>query len=98
MAYLPPFILPRTEMAERTFGDCINSDSHQFGEHPDDYTLFDLGTFDDETAQYDLKTPQSLGNGVDFIRNPPPTENSDAEAKDRAQTKVSNGSSIQSGT
>ena len=51
-AFLPPFILPRAEMAERTFGDCINSADHQFGQHPDDYTLFELGAFDDEDASY----------------------------------------------
>lgn len=66
-AYLPPFILPRIEMAQRTFADCINSADHQFGAHPDDYTLFSLGLFDDETAKF---TPemQSLGNGVEYLQ------------------------------
>lgn len=68
-AFLPPFILPRQEMAQRTFSDCINSEDHQFGAHPDDYTLFLLGHWDDETAQF---VPiehgfQSLGNGVEYL-------------------------------
>ena len=46
-AYLPPFILPETAMAIRTFGDCVNSDTHQFGQHPADYTLYQIATFDD---------------------------------------------------
>lgn len=68
-AYLPPFILPRAEMAKRIFSDCINSDDHQFGKHPEDYTLFHLGNWDDDTAEYHLKNaPTSLGVGVEYIR------------------------------
>ncbi len=49
-AYLPPFFLPNEAMAIRTFKDCCNSDQHQFGAHPEDYTLFEIGIFSDETA------------------------------------------------
>ena len=49
-AYLPPFILPATEMAIRTFGDCVNSQEHQFGKHPADYTLYQIAEFDDDTG------------------------------------------------
>lgn len=67
-AYLVPFFLPEIGMATRTFGDCINSKTHQFGQHPDHYTLFCLGTFDDSVAKMDLEqAPQSIGNGVEFI-------------------------------
>jgi len=96
-AYLPPFILPRAEMAQRTFGDCINSSDHQFGAHPEDYTLFVLGVWDDETAQYQLDTPKSLGNGVEYVRtdSDAPTEGlSNAETQDRKPAKVGNGSSV----
>ena len=69
-AYLPPFILPRDEMAQRTFGDACNSESHQFGAHPEDYTLFRLGTWDDESAIFtpEPNGPQTLGNGVEYVR------------------------------
>lgn len=66
-AYLPPFILPKIEMAKRIFSDCVNSVDHQFGKNPADYTLFRLGTFNDETGQFLLeRANQSLGNGVEF--------------------------------
>lgn len=72
-AYLPPFILPRVEMAQRTFGDCINSADHQFGAHPEDYTLFELGHFDDDTGQFNLYPEGiSLGNGVQYVRTDSP--------------------------
>ena len=67
-AYLPPFLLPRSEMAVRTFSDCINSKDHQFSKHPADYTLFRLGMFDDEKGEFHLEiAPISEGNGVDFV-------------------------------
>ncbi len=67
-AFLPPFFLPETGMALRTFGDCVNSQSHQFNKHPEDYTIFELGTFDDNTGKIVLENaPQSRGNGVEFI-------------------------------
>ena len=65
-AYLPPFILPEIGMATRTFGDCINSEEHQFGKHPADYTLFKIADFDDETGE-PTTNKSSIGNGVEFI-------------------------------
>lgn len=67
-AYLPPFILPRVQMAQRTFAQCVNAESHAFAQKPEDYTLFALGTWDDETAIFSpYDAHQSLGNGVEFV-------------------------------
>lgn len=67
-AYLPPFIMHRTEMATRVFADCVNDyPNHQFSKNPQDYTLFTIGQFDDNTAK--IKTEKmilSLGNGLEF--------------------------------
>lgn len=67
-AYLPPFMLPKVAMAQRTFGDTVNSSDSQMYLHPQDYTLFHLGEFDNTKAQYDLfAAPKSLGNGVEYL-------------------------------
>lgn len=72
-AYLPPFVLHRSEIAARTFSDCINSETHQFGAHPADYTLFNIGEFDDETGHVSPHSPHNLiGNGVNFKLEPEP--------------------------
>jgi len=63
-AFLPPFILPVEAMAVRVFSDMCNSDSHQFGAHPADYTLFDLGEFDDCLGQLNSETARSVINGL----------------------------------
>lgn len=49
-AYLAPFFVPTAGVAVRTFRDCANSESHHFGQNPADYTLFEIGEFDDATA------------------------------------------------
>jgi len=87
-AYLPPFILPKISMAKRTFSDCVNSSDHQFGAHPEDYTLFTIGTFDDETAQYNLLlTPESLGLGNEYVIQEPDNQQLDMIGDQNANTE-----------
>lgn len=66
--YFPPWFLHRDEMAVRTFMDCVNDPKHNFGMHPEDYTLFSIGEFEDCTAMVQSWAPVSLGNGVEFIK------------------------------
>ncbi len=49
-SYTPPFFQHQEAMAVRTFSDCCNDPGHTFGKHPEDYTLFDLGQYDDTTG------------------------------------------------
>ena len=67
-AFLPPFFLHNNGLALRTFGDACNMKDHQFGKHPEDYTLFELGVFEDDSGSFEIyKTPKSLGLGVEFV-------------------------------
>ncbi len=70
-AYLPPFCLGQTAMALRVFSDCVNSGDHQFGKHPGDYTLFELGTFDDSVCVVSC-TPSAVKvvNGLEVVLVP----------------------------
>ena len=93
-AYLPPFVLPRIEMAKRVFAQAVNSESHQFGQAPADYTLFCLGTFDDETGKFLIQPAQeSLGNGLIYKES-----QTHAEKANGQTPAVSNDASIQPGT
>jgi len=66
-AYLPPFNLPTTEMAIRTFTDTVNDKQHAFWKHPEDYTLFEIATYDDATGTITtLQSKKPLGNGLDY--------------------------------
>lgn len=66
-AYITPFFLPNEGMALRTFGDMVNDQNHQFGKHPDQYTLFFFGEFDVSQGEFALENKVSLGNGVAYV-------------------------------
>lgn len=67
-AYLPPFTLPSSPMATRVFSDCVNSTDHNFGRHPGDYSLLQIGEWDDNTAEIIPATPpQMISNGLELL-------------------------------
>ncbi len=65
--YLSPFCLPERGMAIRAFSDCVNNKEHQFGKHPGDYTLFELGFFDDAVALVSCHAGEKIVNGLEVV-------------------------------
>lgn len=61
-AYLQPFFVPLPAVALRTFAQAANDEKGPIGAHPEDYTLFELGTFDDERGVFELQK-QSINHG-----------------------------------
>lgn len=62
LAYLPPFFAPTPGAAMRSFIDAVGQSGHEFNKHPEDYTLFHLGSFDDCDGTFaNLETKKSLG-------------------------------------
>jgi len=45
--YNPPVFLHNTAVACRAFGELANNPDHQYGKHPGDYELWEVGTYDD---------------------------------------------------
>ncbi len=66
-AYFQPWFLTTEMQALRVFSDCCNDKEHNFGRHPEDYTLFTIGEFDDATADVRWNAPKSMGNGIEFV-------------------------------
>lgn len=67
-AYMSPFYMQSTGAAIRAFSDTAADPSSQIAKHPSDYTLFEIGEFDDATAEISLLTAKkSLGVAVEFI-------------------------------
>lgn len=64
--YTQPFHAHTDGMAKRTFTDLVLDPNHIFGKHPHDFTLFMVGTYNDQTGKTEPITPISLGNGVEF--------------------------------
>lgn len=55
--------------AIRSFEDEVNNPQSPLNKHPEDYTLFHLGTFDEATGKFDLfEAPVSLGGASDYIK------------------------------
>ena len=70
LAFLPPFYLHNKNMAQRSFGDAVNDIETQFNKHPEDYSLWEIGEFDDQTGEIIYYTPHhALGSGLDYINN-----------------------------
>jgi len=67
-AYLVPFFLHEEGMAIRVFADCVNDKTHQFGKHPEDYTLFIIGTWEDEKAKFAGTISTALATGIELVK------------------------------
>ncbi len=65
-AYMRPFFAQSNGAAIRAFSDLVVSNDHPVGQHPADYTLFEIGAFDDNTGEIGPVVPKSLGNGLDY--------------------------------
>lgn len=67
-AYLPPFFQRTTGEAERAFSDAVNRQDSGFKAHAEDYSLFELGSWDDQTCKFDLlDTPHSIGVAIQYV-------------------------------
>ena len=67
-AYLPPFFVHQEALALRAFSDAVNTEGHQFNMHPGDYTLFNIGAWDDNDCKIITnKTPINLANGITLM-------------------------------
>lgn len=60
-AWLPPFMMPHVGDAERALRTHVNDAEHNFCKYSEDFTLFELGSWDNITGKYNLhSTPHSI--------------------------------------
>lgn len=52
-AFLQPFYSPSVGSALRAFSDAVNDGQCPFNKHPEDYILYEIGSYDDATAALD---------------------------------------------
>lgn len=66
--FLPPFPAPNAGVAIRQFTDAIANENSVLSKHPEDYALYELGTFDDVSGQSEnLKTPKMIGTANQYV-------------------------------
>lgn len=64
----PPFFTNREGEAVRMFKDAANDPNTMVGKHPSDYKLCCIATWDDESGEFESKTPPTLmGSGIDYV-------------------------------
>lgn len=60
-AFLQPFFAATTAVAVRSFSAAARQEGHDFHNYAEDYTLFELGEFDQENAKMMLcDSPKSI--------------------------------------
>lgn len=57
-----PFYDQREESAIRSFSDAVNdpNPNNMWNKHPEDFSLYMIGEFDNDTGEIDLYKPQNL--------------------------------------
>lgn len=66
-----PFFVVSKGQAIRSFSDEINrkADDNMLNRHPEDYDLYELGEFDNDSGAFEVSTPKMIAIGKDcFIK------------------------------
>lgn len=60
-AYNPPFFERAVGLAVRTFGDAVNDEKSGLNKHPEDFALYEIGAYDEESGAFEnLPKPHQL--------------------------------------
>ena len=69
-AYFEPFFFKTSGEAIRAIGEAVNKPEHNFCKYAADFTLFELGSWNEVNASFDLlKTPHNLGVLIEFKKD-----------------------------
>lgn len=67
-AFMSPFFMPTDGAALRAFADEANSADSNLRKHPEDYVLYGLGDWDDQTGKLSpFDAPRSLGVASEYV-------------------------------
>lgn len=68
-AYMQPFFMQTEGQAIRSWVDAVNDQSTQFYKHPEDFTLFLISEYDEESGKFkNCGTPEAKGLALELIR------------------------------
>lgn len=68
----PPLYAHNTGHALRVFGDMFANPQLPFGKHPEDYQVFEVGSFDDQTATVlPVERPHLIAAGTELMVDKP---------------------------
>lgn len=67
-AYAQPFFSQTNGSALRAFADHVNEPGTGPNKHPEDYSLWHIGTFDDQEGRITPLTPTMLGRAAEYFK------------------------------
>ena len=66
-AFTQPFFMQNDGLAIRAFQGNVNSkEPNNISDYPDQFTLYHIGTYNDQTGAIDSIEPKTLGNGTQY--------------------------------
>lgn len=69
--YNRPFFMLNKGEATRAFQDLSNDHNSNIGQHPEDYTLYEMGSYIQATGNFVLyDNPVKIGRGDEFVLSP----------------------------
>jgi hypothetical protein len=66
-AFMQPFFMRTEAEAIRAFATSTNDPSTNFNKHPEDYHLFQLGEYDEETGKLESKEPTQKAHALALL-------------------------------
>ncbi len=65
--YQRPFVAQSDGEVTRSFSDIACDADHEIGKHPEDYTLFTIGTFNDKTGEVIGNAPEKIATALELV-------------------------------
>lgn len=65
--YMRPFYGPSDEAARRSFKDIATDKEHEVGQHPEDYSLFRIGTYEDTDAKIVILDRECISTALEMV-------------------------------
>ncbi len=65
--YMRPFFSQADGEATRGFKDIATDADHQIGKHPEDYTLYRIGSFNDNTGKMEGEELEKLATALEMV-------------------------------
>jgi len=68
-SFARPVCVVNEATAVRAFADAVNDPTTEYHKHPEDYTIWSIGTYDDQTGQFmNSASPTQLALAVALLK------------------------------
>jgi len=68
-AFSKPVAVPTAAAGVRAFADAVNDPSTEYAKHPEDYSVWHIGDFNDNTGQFISVKHSELALAVALLKN-----------------------------